>query len=115
MMGRLVRDPDIRYSQGQNGELAIANFRLAVDRKYAREDADVKADFFRCTAFGRWAEFAEKYLFKGIKIVVQGRMQNDNYTNRDGDRVLRNILFDAIICIIQQIKSGRSRASLCSA
>lgn len=87
MMGRLVRDPDIRYSQGQNGELAIANFRLAVDRKYARNDAEVKADFFRCTAFGRWAEFAEKYLFKGIKIVVQGRMQNDNYTNRDGDRV----------------------------
>lgn len=87
MMGRLVRDPDIRYSQGQNGELAIANFRLAVDRKYAKEDADVKADFFRCTAFGRWAEFAEKYLFKGIKIVVQGRMQNDNYTNRDGDKV----------------------------
>lgn len=87
MMGRLVRDPDIRYTAGQNGELAIANFRLAVDRKYAREDADVKADFFRCTAFGRWAEFAEKYLFQGIKIVVQGRMQNDNYTNRDGDKV----------------------------
>lgn len=87
MMGRLVRDPDIRYTAGQNGELAIANFRLAVDRKYAREDADVKADFFRCTAFGRWAEFAEKYLFQGIKIIVQGRMQNDNYTNRDGDRV----------------------------
>ena len=87
MMGRLVRDPDIRYTAGQNGELAIANFRIAVDRKYAREDADVKADFFRCTAFGRWAEFAEKYLFQGIKIIVQGRMQNDNYTNRDGDRV----------------------------
>ena len=87
MMGRLVRDPDIRYTAGQNGELAIANFRLAVDRKYAREDADVKADFFRCTAFGKWAEFAEKYLFQGIKIIVQGRMQNDNYTNRDGDRV----------------------------
>lgn len=87
MMGRLVRDPDIRRTAGQNGELAIANFRLAVDRKYAREDAEVKADFFPCTAFGRWAEFAEKYLFQGIKIVVQGRMQNDNYTNRDGDRV----------------------------
>lgn len=87
MMGRLVRDPDIRYTEGQNGDLTIANFRLAVDRKYAREDAEVKADFFRCTAFGRWAEFAEKYLFQGIKIIVQGRMQNDNYTNRDGDKV----------------------------
>ena len=87
MMGRLVRDPDIRYTEGENGELAIANFRLAVDRKYAKEDAEVRADFFRCTAFGRWAEFAEKYLFRGIKVVVQGRMQNDNYTNRDGDRV----------------------------
>lgn len=87
MMGRLVRDPDIRYTEGENGELAIANFRLAVDRKYAKEDAEVRADFFRCTAFGRWAKFAEKYLFQGIKVVVQGRMQNDNYTNRDGDRV----------------------------
>lgn len=87
MMGRLVRDPDIRYTEGQNGELAIANFRLAVDRKYAKEDAEIKADFFRCTAFGRWAEFAERFLFQGIKVVVQGRMQNENYTNRDGDKV----------------------------
>lgn len=87
MMGRLVRDPDVKYTEGKNGELAIANFRLAVDRKYAKENDEVQADFFACTAFGRLAEFTEKYLFQGIKIVVQGRMQNDNYTNRDGDKV----------------------------
>lgn len=87
MMGRLVRDPEIRYSENRNGELAIASFRLAVDRKYARADDDVQADFFSCTAFGKLAEFTEKYLFQGIKVVVQGRMQNNNYTNRDGDKV----------------------------
>lgn len=86
MMGRLVQDPDIRYAQTNNGELAVASFRLAVDRKYVR-DGDAKADFFRCTAFGRKAEFVADYLFKGIKVVVEGRMQNDNYTNKDGDKV----------------------------
>ena len=86
MMGRLVKDPDIRYSQTNNGELAVASFRLAVDRKYVRE-GDPKADFFRCTAFGRKAEFVANYLFQGIKVVVEGRMQNDNYTNRDGEKV----------------------------
>ena len=86
MMGRLVKDPDIRYSETNNGELAIANFRLAVDRKYVRE-GDPTADFFRCTAFGRKAEFVANYLYQGIKVVVEGRMQNDNYTNRDGDKV----------------------------
>ena len=87
MMGRLVRDPEIRYTENRNGDLAIAKFRLAVDRKFAKADDEVQADFFSCTAFGRLAEFVEKYLFQGIKIVVQGRMQNDNYTNRDGSKV----------------------------
>ena len=86
MMGRVVNEPDLRYTQTDNGELAIANFRLAVDRKFVRR-GDPEADFFSCTAFGRKAEFAEKYLFKGIKILVEGRMQNDNYKNRAGENV----------------------------
>jgi single-strand DNA-binding protein len=84
MMGRVVNEPDLRYTQTENGELAIANFRLAVNRKFVRR-GDPEADFFSCTAFGRKAEFAEKYLFKGIKILVEGRMQNDNYKNRAGE------------------------------
>lgn len=86
LMGRLVHDPEIRYAQGRDGEMAVANFRLAVDRN-RKVKSDVNADFFRCTAFGWLAEFAEKYLNKGIKVVVSGRMQNDNYTNRDGEKV----------------------------
>lgn len=86
LMGRLTRDPDIRYSQGKD-PLAIANFRLAVDRPYRRNDDEETADYFSCTAFGRLAEFAEKHLVQGIKIIVTGRLQNDNYKNRDGDRV----------------------------
>lgn len=86
LMGRLTRDPDIRYSQGEDS-LAIANLRLAVDRTYRRKDEDETADYFSCTAFGRLAEFAEEHLVKGIKVIVTGRLQNDNYKNGDGERV----------------------------
>ncbi len=83
MMGRLVRDPQINYVQNSEGdEVAVANFRLAVDRKFSDE-----TDFFPCSAFGWLAEFAEQYLFQGIKVVVNGRMENNNYTNKDGDKV----------------------------
>lgn len=85
-MGHLVRDPEIRYTDTEKGELAIANFRIAVDRKFVRKDG-VDADFFSVTAFGRLAEFAEKYLLQGIKVVVTGRMENDNYENGDGEKV----------------------------
>ena len=78
-MGRLTKDPAIRYTQ--DGK-AIADFSLAVDR-FGGTDAD----FFRLTAFGKTAEFAEKYLRKGTKVVAQGRVENDNYTNRDGQKV----------------------------
>ena len=81
MMGRLVRDPEIRYVDTQKGEMAIANFRLAVDRKFAKEDGE-KADFFFCCAYGWLAEFTEKYLVQGLKVIVSGRMENDNYKNR---------------------------------
>lgn len=85
LMGRLTRDPEVRYSQGQN-QSAVARFSIAVDRRFKRE-GDPNADFFNCTAFGKQAEFVERYLTKGIKIVIVGRIQNNNYTNKDGQMV----------------------------
>ena len=85
LMGRLTRDPEIRYSQGANA-LAIARYSLAVNRTFKRE-GEPEADFFNCTCFGRTAEFAEKYLKQGTKVVVVGRIQNDNYTNKEGQKV----------------------------
>src|SRR5699024_825330 len=85
LMGRLTRDPEVRYSAGDNS-MAIARYTLAVDRRF-RRDGENSADFISCVAFGRSAEFAEKYFRQGIKIVVTGRIQTGSYTNRDGQRV----------------------------
>ena len=85
LMGRLTRDPEVRYSAGENS-LAIARFSIAVDRRRRGQDG-AEADFFNCTAFGKQGEFVEKYLKKGTKVVLSGRIQNDNYTNRDGQKV----------------------------
>lgn len=89
LMGRLTRDPEIRYSQNDN-QMAIARYSLAVDRRGGRnsqnQDAQT-ADFINCVAFGRSAEFAEKYFHKGTKIVAEGRIQTGSYTNKDGQRV----------------------------
>ncbi len=85
LMGRLVRDPDIRYSNGENAT-AVARFTLAVDRRFKR-DGEQNADFINCISFGKNAEFAEKYLKKGIKLVVTGHIQTGSYTNRDGNKV----------------------------
>lgn len=85
MIGRLTADPEIRYSAGAN-QTCIANFSIAVDRKFKRE-GEPEADFFYCTEFGKGAEFAEKWFKKGIKVVVEGRLQNDSYTNKDGQKV----------------------------
>ena len=82
LMGRLCRDPEIKYS----GENAVARFSVAVDRRFKRE-GDPDADFFNCTAFGKTAQFVEKYLNKGTKIVLCGRIENNNYTNKDGQQV----------------------------
>ena len=84
-MGRLTRDPDIRTSQGENAT-TVARYTLAVDRRF-RRDGDQNADFISCVAFGRSAEFAERYFHQGIKIVVTGRIQTGSYTNRDGAKV----------------------------
>ena len=85
LMGRLTRDPEVRYSQGANS-LAIARYTLAVDRRFRRE-GEPTADFINCVAFGRAAEFAERYLRQGTKIAITGRIQTGSYTNRDGVKV----------------------------
>lgn len=85
LMGRLTRDPEIRYSQGENS-LAIARFSIAVDRRFKRA-GEPEADFFNCTSFGKQAEFVERYLKQGTKILLSGRIQNDNYTNKEGQKV----------------------------
>lgn len=87
LMGRLTRDPEVRYSQSNDGQLAIARYTLAVDRRFRRDGDQQTADFISCTAFGRQGEFAEKYLHQGTKIVVEGRIQTGSYTNKDGQKV----------------------------
>ncbi len=86
LMGRLTKDPDVRYSSGDN-QLAIARYTLAVDRRFTRKDSDQTADFIPCKAFGKAAEFAEKYYHKGIKIAITGRIETGSYTNKDGQKV----------------------------
>lgn len=86
LMGRLTRDPDVRYSQTANGGMAIARYTLAVDRRF-KKDGEANADFISCVAFGKVGEFAEKYLRQGTKIVVEGRIQTGSYTNKDGNKV----------------------------
>ena len=88
LMGRLTRDPDVRYSQGENAS-CIARYTLAVDRRFTRRDDPnaQTADFISCVAFGKSGEFAEKYLKKGTKIVVSGRIQTGSYTNKEGVKV----------------------------
>ena len=85
LIGRPVADPEVKYSQGENST-AIARYRLAVDRKFKR-DGEPTADFISCIAFGKNGEFAEKYLHKGTKIAVTGRIQTGSYTNKDGVKV----------------------------
>lgn len=87
LMGRLVRDPEVRYSQSGDN-MAIARFTLAVDRRVRRQEASEQtADFIPCVAFGKLGEFAEKYLHQGTKVAVVGRIQTGSYTNKDGQKV----------------------------
>lgn len=85
LIGRLVRDPEIRYSQGEK-PMAVAKYTLAVDRRYKREN-EPTADFIRCISFGRNAEFAEKYMTQGRKFAVEGSIQTGSYQNKDGQTV----------------------------
>ena len=85
LMGRLTRDPEVRYSQGENSS-AVARYTLAVDRRFKRQ-GEQDADFIGCVSFGKTAEFIEKYLHQGTKVVVCGRIQTGSYTNKEGQRV----------------------------
>lgn len=86
LMGRLTRDPEVRYVNGQNGSTAVARYTLAVDRRF-KQEGQQEADFISCVAFGKNGEFSEKYLHKGMKILVTGRIQTGSYTNKDGQKV----------------------------
>ena len=86
LCGRLTRDPEVRYSSGEN-QTAIARYTLAVDRRFKRQGDEQTADFINCVVFGRGAEFAEQYLHQGTKVIVEGRIQTGSYTNKDGQRV----------------------------
>lgn len=88
LMGRATHDPEIRYSQGENAT-CVASFSIAVDRRVKTEGSDT-ADFFDCTAFGRLGEVFEKHVRKGTKMLIAGRLQNDNYVNKDGVKVYRS-------------------------
>ena len=90
LMGRLTKDPDVRYSQNSDPPMAVARYTLAVDRRFTRGNGagnEQSADFINCVAFGKSGEFAEKYFRKGIKIAVTGRIQTGSYTNKDGQKV----------------------------
>lgn len=101
LMGRLVRDPDVRYTQGQS-QIAVARFTLAINRRYKKEN-EQSVDFIACIAFGKIGEFAEKYLNKGIKIVIDGHWQTGSYTNKDGQKVYTND------CIVENIDFAESK------
>lgn len=88
LMGRLTRDPDVRYSQGDQS-MAIARYTLAVDRRQKKQDGQQQADFISCVAFGKAGEFVEKYLHKGTKICISGRIQTGSYTKNDGTKVYK--------------------------
>lgn len=85
LMGRLTRDPEVRYTQGDNS-MAIARYTLAVDRRFKKE-GEATADFISCVAFGKAGEFAKKYFRQGLKVIVCGRIQTGSYTNREGKKV----------------------------
>lgn len=112
LMGRLTRDPDIRYSNGENAT-AVARFTLAVDRRFGRRDGEQTADFIGCVAFGRTAEFAEKYLRQGIKVAASGRIQTGSYTNRDGQKVYTtDVVLDDIEFAESKAASDANRSTM---
>ena len=101
LMGRLTRDPEMRVLQGEN-TLSIARFSLAVDRKY-QKGGEKETDFFNCTVFGKQADFVDRYLKQGTRILVTGRVQNDNYTNKEGQKVY------SVQIIVEEIEFAESK------
>lgn len=104
LMGRMVRDAEVRYSQGDN-TTAVARFSLAVDRRFKREGDEQTADFINCVAFGRTGEFLEKYGMKGTKFVVEGRIQTASYTNKDRQKVYTTDV------VVENIEFAESKSS----
>lgn len=100
LLSRLTRDPEVRYTQST----AVASFSVAVNRKFKRE-GEPDADFFNCTAFGKQAEFVEKYLKQGTKILLSGRVQNNNYTKQNGEKVYSTQI------MVEEIEFAESKAS----
>ena len=105
LMGRLTRDPEIRYTQGET-PTAVARYTLAVNRAYKRQ-GEPDADFINCVVFGRGAEFAEKYFRQGMRIVISGRIQTGSYTGRDGSRMY----FTNIVVETQEFAESKSSGS----
>lgn len=103
LMGRFVRDPEIRYTQGENS-MAVARFTLAVDRRFKRDNQPT-ADFISCICFRKTAEFVEKYCKKGTKLVVEGSWQTGSYTNKDGNKVYTND------CLVDNCEFAESKAT----
>ena len=101
LMGRLTRDPEVRYTQGDNAS-AVARFSLAVDRRF-KKDGEQTADFINCVAFDKTAEFIEKYGHKGTKFVVEGRIQTGSYTNKDGQKVYTTDV------VVEQVEFAESK------
>ena len=104
LMGRLTRDAEVRYSQGESST-AVARFSLAVDRRFKRDGDDQSADFINCVAFGRTGEFMERFGRKGTKFLVEGRIQTGSYTNKDGQRVYTTDV------VVEQVEFAESKAS----
>ena len=104
LMGRLTRDAEVRYSQG-DASTAVARFSLAVDRRFKRDGDDQSADFINCVAFGRTGEFFERFGRKGTKFLVEGRIQTGSYTNKDGQRVYTTDV------VVENLEFAESKAS----
>lgn len=103
-IGRLVRDPEVRYSQGENST-AVARFTLAVDRKFKRAGDTQEADFISCIAFSKTAEFVEKYFTKGMKMVVEGRINTGKYQNKEGQTIYTTDI------MVENVEFAESKAS----
>lgn len=112
LMGRLTRDPEVRYSQGENAT-AIARYSIAVERRIKSNNNENNTDFINIVAFGKAGEFAEKYLHKGTKVLVTGRIQTGSYTNKDGQKVYTTdvVAEDQEFCESKSSQQSNSQAA----
>ena len=109
LMGRLTKDPEIRYSNGPE-QTAVGRFTLAVDRRGQRQGNQQNADFIPCVAFGKKAEFVEKYFHSGSRVLVVGRVQNNNYTTKEGNKVYGFSIITEEVEFAQKKSAGKAAA-----